>query len=80
MFTYKGNRKGKKGHEAQERNERQRTMPRMFFFVVTEGRMSAVTGEENQQENQQGEWNQDRKQYDEWYDVDWTWDESDWNS
>ena len=42
--------------------------------------MSAVTGEENQQENQQGEWNQDRKQYDEWYDVDWTWDESEWNS
>ncbi|CAE7354299.1 Spag1 [Symbiodinium sp. KB8] len=42
--------------------------------------MSAVTGEENQQENQQGEWNQELSPDDEWYYDDLTWDESDRNS
>ena len=44
------------------------------------GRMSAVTGEENQQENQQGERNQDWSQDDGWCDDGSTWDESGWNS
>ena len=43
------------------------------------GRMSAVTGEESQQENQQVEWNEHWNQDGEWYYDDWTWDESDWN-
>ena len=44
------------------------------------GRMSAVAGEESQQENQQGEWNQDWNQDDEWHYDGWTWNEPDWNS